>query len=166
MLLQIMNPLKMIVASTLMLSIVCASAFAQPGSKAKEKVRAHKVAFLTQQLNLTPEEAQQFWPVYNEYDRKMDELRIGNRKAFKPKPGQELTEAEAQEKVDGFVRFRQQEVAVLAEYHEKFKNVLPASKVAKLYQAEEAFKRKLLEELQKRRNSPAGPQGGRPRGPQ
>ena len=125
-------------------------------------MKARKAAFLTQRLSLTPEKAQQFWPVYNEYEQKMHELRTANREVMKPSGSNQWTEEQAAKNVDAFIDFRKNEVALMAEYHEKFKKVLPAAKVARLYRAEEAFKRKVLEELRSRR---AGPKGGPPRGP-
>ena len=40
-----------------------------------EKIRSYKIAYLTEKLNLTENEAQKFWPIYNKYDKKMMQLR-------------------------------------------------------------------------------------------
>jgi len=50
--------------------------FSQHTNKVKdeEKIKAEKVAFLTTQLDLTVAEAQKFWPLYNEYEKKNDEI--------------------------------------------------------------------------------------------
>jgi predicted O-linked N-acetylglucosamine transferase (SPINDLY family) len=40
----------------------------------REKIESQRIAFITQELDLTPAEAQAFWPVYNEYDKKRHEL--------------------------------------------------------------------------------------------
>ncbi|HPQ59614.1 MAG TPA: hypothetical protein PK499_13120, partial [Flavobacteriales bacterium] len=40
-----------------------------------QEIKAQKSAYLTQKMGLTPEEAQQFWPLYNEYDGKLEALR-------------------------------------------------------------------------------------------
>ena len=50
---------------------LCISAFAQN----KNKLEAQRVAFITQRLNLTPEEAQQFWPIFNQYTEKLQQIR-------------------------------------------------------------------------------------------
>ena len=42
--------------------------------KKKEQIKAQKVAFITDKLQLTVEEAQQFWPVYNELDKKSEDI--------------------------------------------------------------------------------------------
>ena len=58
----------------------------QPGER-REKMEAQKIAFITKQLELTPDEAKVFWPVYNEYDAKRLELRksFKNREDFDKK---------------------------------------------------------------------------------
>jgi hypothetical protein len=58
---------------------------AQPGSgrmgnrPGKEKVEAMKIGFITDYLDLSSEEAKEFWPVYNKYQDEMDALRKGRR---------------------------------------------------------------------------------------
>ena len=52
---------------------------AQEKRPAKERVDAMKIGFLTDRLNLTPEEAKTFWPVYNMYSDDLEKLRKGRR---------------------------------------------------------------------------------------
>jgi hypothetical protein len=40
----------------------------------EQDIEALKVAFLSKQLELTPEEAQQFWPVYNQYSTELKQI--------------------------------------------------------------------------------------------
>ena len=65
--------------------------------KITEKVEAHKIAFITNELNLTPEESQKFWPIYNEYSAKERDLRP----EFKGRP-ESVTEAEANDIINKF----------------------------------------------------------------
>ena len=51
--------------------ILSVSAFAQQG----KRIEAMRIAFITQRLNLTSEEAQQFWPVYNQFSEKMQQIK-------------------------------------------------------------------------------------------
>src|SRR5258708_22076177 len=41
----------------------------------RDKIKAARIGLITQRLNLTPEQAQKFWPLYNEFDQKRAELR-------------------------------------------------------------------------------------------
>lgn len=119
----------------------------------KERLRSEKIAFLTVELNLTPEEAQVFWPVYNKVQKELDQARTEIMKSFK-----ELKEATESGKSD-------KELALLLDKHfqakirmdeldnstlESFKKVLPMDKVAKLYVAEEKFRRTNISKLHKK----------------
>ncbi len=43
-----------------------------------EKIQSLKIAFITQKLQLTPDEAQKFWPVYNQYDKEVHSIESDN----------------------------------------------------------------------------------------
>jgi len=113
------------------------------------KVEAQRVAFITQELNLTPEEAQVFWPVYNEYDAKRHELM----KSFKDANNmhkteiENLSEKEADQMLDNQIIEAQKLLDLRKEYHGKFKSVLPAKKVLELYDAEREFQKMLIDRL-------------------
>ena len=109
-----------------------------PTKDAYEKMKAHKIAYITQKLNLTSEEAQVFWPVHNELENKLHELREANRPDKKKDP-EAMTDAEVEEMVMQRFEFKQKELNLEKEYHEKYKQVLPTKKVAALYKAEQSF---------------------------
>lgn len=153
---------KTIVKILFSMVVITASgiAFAQPvsstlSSKAekqnerREKIEAQKIAFITKKVDLTPGEAQLFWPVYNQYSDKMQEIRKKRRQDYKVAKAtfDNLSDKEVEQLVDNEIIFRQKEIDLLKEYHSKFKGMLPIKKVAKLYEAEEQFKRYLLNEL-------------------
>ncbi|MBT6745108.1 MAG: hypothetical protein HOB26_00955 [Flavobacteriales bacterium] len=132
-----------------------------PSKEAYEKMKAHKIAYITEKLDLTPEEAQVFWPVYNELETKLHELREANRPDRKKDP-ETMTDAEVEDMVNQRFEFRQKELDLEKEYHEKYKQVLPTKKVAVLYKAEQGFRRDLLKKLQeKQKGSENRPNGKR-----
>jgi hypothetical protein len=51
---------------------------AQPNPQREEKLQALYVAFISQQLKLTPAEAQQFWPVHAQYDAELKAINSSN----------------------------------------------------------------------------------------
>ena len=63
----------------------------------------------------------------------------------------EMSDAELEKAVDGEIIFRNSELEILKKYHPQFKKVLPIRKVARLYKAEEDFKRRLVEMIRERR---------------
>lgn len=121
----------------------------KPTPSGAERVKALKVAYITKALNLTSEEAEKFWPIYNEYSDKRDAVRAElneNRKKVKEQ-AETLTPEELMKLADQEMTLRQQDLDLQKEMHEKLKKVLPAKKLAMLYVAEEEFKKELLNML-------------------
>ncbi len=124
-------------------------------SEQHKNIQAQKIAFITQELNLTPDEAKFFWPVYNEYDAKRHELK----KSFKETGGfqktdmNKLTESEAIQILDNQIIEAQKYLDLRKEYHAKFKSVLPAVKVLKLYDAERDFQKMLMDKIREHNQS-------------
>jgi hypothetical protein len=122
----------------------------------REKIEAQRVAFITQELNLTPEEAQVFWPVYNEYDAKRHDLM----KSFKDANNihkdeiENLSDKDAEQMLDNQIIEAQKLLDLRKEYHGKFKAVLPAKKVLQLYDSEREFQKMLIDRL-RQHNPPA-----------
>ena len=121
--------------------------FPQAGNK-REKIEAVRVAFITQKLNLTVDESQKFWPVYNEYQDKLKAAR----QEFRKQSNVFTNDKEAQDYLDAELLLKQRELSLYKEYYEKIKKTLPVKKVAELRQAEEDFKKELLKQLQGKSN--------------
>ena len=118
-----------------------------PNKKIAAKIEAQKAAVFTRVLELTPEEAQKFWPLYNEYSAKERALRPD----FKKRP-KDLSEEEANEMIDSFFDNEQKRLNLTKNYYEKFKMILPAKKLVKLHFAERRFKEELLKRMKERRD--------------
>ena len=119
----------------------------------KEQIESMKIAFITKKLDLTPDEAKRFWPVYNQYTDELQGLRKDRRERNRDarEDFDKLGDKEVEKLVDDEIVFRQQEIDVIKKYHAQFKSVLPIKKVARLYRAEEEFKRELLERIRDRK---------------
>ena len=80
-----MKKITTIFAALAAMMCPCISADARRsfGDDWKEKLMAEKVAFLTLEIGLTPEEAQVFWPVYNQVEKEKDEAMFSMIKAHK-----------------------------------------------------------------------------------
>lgn len=139
--------MKKLLSILVLCLLVSSYAQAQKG-KRYEKIKSLRIAFITDELQLTPDEAEKFWPLYNEYDNKRKALR----KSFRPdRDTDDLTDDEAERRINA--NFEQQEkmIQLKRSYFEKFKKVLPAKKIAQLGKAERAFKSKVLKEMRKRK---------------
>lgn len=141
--------LKIFFILILLFSSGLPKATAQPGPKKKEQIEALRMGFLTQKLDLTGKEAQQFWPVYNEYQDKLEALRRTRKKELRQEPVSldGLSEQEAAQIIDAELQLKTREVELNKTYYDKFRQVLPVLKVLKLMRAEEEFKRELLKQL-------------------
>lgn len=116
----------------------------------REQIKAMKVAFLTSELNLTPSEAEKFWPLYNTFDDKQFELRHRKMKDyFKKIKGSELdklSEKEAAALLDQIEDNEEDLFNLRRKFIISLKGVLPSAKIIKLKKAEEDFSRKLLQQ--------------------
>jgi hypothetical protein len=122
----------------------------------KEKLETQKIAFITQKLNLTIEESQIFWPVYNEFTNKKQQIQTKRRDMLKniAQNFKTMPDAEIEKASDVIVALEMEEATLAQEYHAKFKKALPIKKVLKYYQAENQFKKFLLRELKNRQDNP------------
>ncbi len=121
-----------------------------------EELKAYKTAYLTEQLDLTPKEAEKFWPIYNANHKKMMELKHEyikkDLKAIKESGGIDvISNEDAQKYVDRILKYNTEEVYLKKEYYKNLKNILSPKKILKLNQAEYDFNRKLLHQYKKNR---------------
>ena len=73
---------------------------------------------------------------------------------FRGKKAEELSDAELEKKVDAYIKASKASNQVMSDWYPKFKKVLPIHKVAKLYQAEEAFQMRMINNLKKHQPNP------------
>ena len=124
--------------------------FAQPGGDGKnqQKIQALYVAYISQELKLTEEEAQKFWPVHTQYDNEIKALRT------------ETSELERQQAV----------LNIKKKYQERFTKILGAQRTNDFYIKDGEFRKKLVERLRnmrqqnmmKQQNFKQGPYQQRP----
>jgi len=118
----------------------------QPHHQKKDKVETLHIAFISNKLELTPAEAEKFWPVYNEYLSKSKTLRRNIRAEFKKKTDN-LTDAEAEALCDLVIKTKQEEVDTYKTYSAKLKTIIGVKKMVKLKVAEDEFKREMIKAI-------------------
>jgi hypothetical protein len=144
--------------------VIALNGFSQDAEKGKfspeqrEKIEALKVSFLTTKMNLTPEEAQKFWPVYNKFSEEKHALKKDVRELKQDaKSGLEsMSDSDVNKYIEQKFLFEQKELELKKKYLAEFKKVLPVKKIALMYQAEDEFKKHLLEQIQKPHQPGAG----------
>jgi hypothetical protein len=99
-------------------------------------------------VNFTTQESQLFWPLYDEYNDKLENARKSFRQQYiKNIDFTTLTDKEAEAYVSAELTLKQKEYELYKEYFDKFKKVLPIKKVALLRRAEEEFKKELIKNI-------------------
>ena len=151
--------MKRVLIVLLILTILPFTRLAAQNQNNMEKLNAYRIAFFTRRMNLTPREAEKFWPVYNEFQDKKNSIQQ-ERIALNRNVNQnelKMSEKELIEAGDKFIALQVQEAALAQEFHNKFKEILAPGKVIRLYQAENQYRMMLLNELKDRkpvRNNP------------
>jgi hypothetical protein len=110
-----------------------------------QRIEAIKVAFITKKLDLTTEEAQKFWPVYNNYQK---ELMVLMRKR---REDRQKTDIDPNEKINVDLTYESRMLDLKKKYKKLYLKVIPAEKVLLLYQAEREFREHLIKQLKHRK---------------
>jgi len=115
----------------------------------KEKIDAFKIAFFTERIKFTPQEAQAFWPVYNDYRAKQETMMHNFRKKYDKSLSDPdaLTDQQANEVLDATMKDMEAMGQMTNAFYLKVKTILPPQKVIKLFEAEKDFKRALLKKM-------------------
>lgn len=145
-----------------LLAIALSGLLPANAQEGNDKIEALKIGFITKRLQLTPEESQKFWPVYNQYEAEKKQIRettLGTIKQMKEDA--EFTNAEADIAITRYVEFKSRDLDLTKKYVGEFKKILPSVKVAKLVTAEEHFKKMLMKQAQQGGPKPGG-QGQKP----
>lgn len=141
----------------IMLSTCTVAAVAQRGPEVRDKkVQAYRVAVFTEVLNLTPAEAEGFWPVFNEYLDKREEIQA----QLKPTAQLDgMNDTEVDDYVKKYFDLRQRELDLEKDLGQRLRKVLPLRKIAKIPVAEREFREALVKKLQENRQKRMERQG-------
>ena len=99
-----------------------------------ERIQALKIAFITQRLQLTPAEAEKFWPVYREYDNEIKILMVNQK-------GHDVLETE--EKL----------LNIRKRYKPNFEKILGTDRMNNVFNAEQDFRRVLIKRLKNKKQN-------------
>lgn len=146
---------------------IATNSYSQKGNKIdKNRVRSHKIAFITDQLNLTTEEAEVFWPIYNAHEKLMlqyrrDEINAMksiNKNQNKPFLSQKnfdnINENEATKIYNLVTDIRNKTHQEKQSFFTKVATVLSYKKILKLQVAEREFRKELFRKLKQSRRKP------------
>jgi hypothetical protein len=127
---------------------------AQGPGRPRERMEAMRTAFITNKLNLTPEEAQQFWPVYNQMDAERRKLQ----QKYRPETEvAAMSDAEAEKFLNAHFTMEEEMVRLKREYYQRLRKTITVRKLAMLPRIEHEFRQELVETLRERRAGAGGP---------
>lgn len=140
----------MILFRRLLVFIFVAFSFSLSAQTDSEKaLKAEKVTFITNKLQLTPDEAKVFWPIYDEYWERKISILNERRKIVDEfaKDMDKLSEADIVNYTNRYVNSNKQEAELLSEFNIKLRAILPPKKIMLLYQSNYEFKDYLLKKV-------------------
>lgn len=147
--------------ASLLLFIVAMTASAQENNKkphfSPEEFQAKQRTYITEKAELSPEEADAFFPLFFELQKKKFDLERNARKDFRKQPGEKMTEEECRRFVYNMADVKIEVAKLEREYTDKYLEVLPPCKVRRVQQAETSFQRDLMKKMTERRGN--GPKG-------
>jgi hypothetical protein len=123
------------------------------GQDDNDRLTAYKIAFFTQRLDLSPAEAEKFWPLYNDFSARKSKLQADRLSLMRYAAQNEanMSNEELASTADKLSRTFSDEATMVATFSNDLKKVLPPAKVIRLYQIETQYKQQLLRELNQRR---------------
>lgn len=134
------------------------NAMAQSGPfirKKKEQIKSLKVAFITNELALTPDEATKFWPLYNAFEENQQEIKKQKLKGYLDRMDDDsidkLTDKEAGTILAQMESSEEELYQAKKKFVTSLKSVISPIKILKLKKAEENFNRKLLQQYRDRK---------------
>ncbi|GJM29900.1 MAG: hypothetical protein DHS20C17_25350 [Cyclobacteriaceae bacterium] len=133
----------------LIISLVGTGVFAQ--EQAKEKIESARIGFITERLGLTPDQAERFWPLYNEYRLKNQDAANKFRQYRAGLNPDAVTDEESKRVVEMELELKQHRLDLEREYSKRMLDVISTQQVASLRKAERDFRGILLRRLQEAR---------------
>ncbi|PRD46248.1 hypothetical protein [Sphingobacterium haloxyli] len=140
-------------------AVICCilSASAQPrDSKRFAAIESEKIAYITKELNLTPNEAQRFFPIYNQYSKDVWTIRSQKKENTEsPSPrgvnsfNRSNNRSNRSEKRD-VLSYDAKELEIKKEYRKKFAEVIGSARASQFFEVEQSFRELLYKELQRR----------------
>ena len=115
-----------------------------------QKIEQLKIAFFTEELNLSASEAKRFWPVYNKHDQRYEALRANEWTKIKKglKNIKTLDNKEAEQLLEDYLAYKKSRVTYREDFVENLKEVISPKQIMMLKKAEYDFHKKLLKQYQ------------------
>jgi len=136
---------SLIIIFTLFIAV---STSAQKDDQRREKLESQKIAFISDRLDLSPQVAQVFWPVYNQYDNELKALRSKKEALHKE---EEINEDKANMLLKQSIEYEENLLEIKKSYIDRFTEAIGPIKTLHFFRMERRFKQKLLRSFKERK---------------
>ena len=129
------------------------TAFAQNNNQqdARAKLEAARIALISERLGLTPEQAQQFWPIYNEYAEQRRSIQQEFRDARKGMDINNLTEEQGRALVQARMEGKQRQLNLETKYSDRLMDIINNRQLMALKKAEDDFRAMIIKRIEQRK---------------
>ncbi|QBQ40285.1 hypothetical protein [Sphingobacterium psychroaquaticum] len=135
-----------------LLTIICAGFLSlqavhaqSPNSKRFAAIENEKIAYITKEMNLSQAEAQKFFPIYNQYNKEMWEIKSARREGAAAPRGVNSLAAGRRD----VISYDSQEVDLKKQYRKRFADVIGQSRASQFFEIEQNFTEILIKRIQK-----------------
>lgn len=115
----------------------------------RERIKALKVAYFTQELNLNEKLAEKFWPIYNAYEN--DRRELHEREHVDLKNVECYNEDEANKLLEEFLTIESEEYKIKKQLFKDLKEIISAKEIIRLHKLEDEFHKKLIKEYRSKK---------------
>jgi hypothetical protein len=102
----------------------------QKKGQGKEKIRALYIAYITQSIDLSSNEAERFWPVHNQFDKAMRAYQFND---------------------DNEIEKEEYALQIKKKYKQKFAAIIGFERTNRFFKKDREFRDKLIEKLRDKR---------------
>jgi hypothetical protein len=146
--------MKRLIVTILIAICISLPGFAQPERPGLARIHAFKMAYITDRLQLTPRQAGDFIPIYNDYEREIRDTRQYFFQKYRGANPGDADDATSRQFIDDNLDYQQKVLDIRRKYKDQFLKVISPQQVAELNKAEREFKQILIKKYEKQRGHP------------
>ncbi|KAB7531056.1 hypothetical protein F8C76_06060 [Flagellimonas olearia] len=135
----------------ILFALLAGTAYLHAQGPVRDRIKTLKVAFITERVGLTSQEAQQFWPIYNAHEETLENIRRKERRELRSRISlaQDLSDSESSTLLNNLMALQKEKHNAEQDFITKIRTVISAKKTLLLIKAEEDFKKRLLQQYRK-----------------
>ena len=138
------------------ISLLLLSSLTLVAQNNRGQIKALKTAFITNALELSPSEAEKFWPIYNQFDQNMHKFKAVKTqqiaRTIRLAGGiEKLSESDSEIILKEFIDIDSNVAKEKKKLHKNLTGIISSKKIIKLLRAEQNFNKELLKRLREKR---------------